>query len=284
MGEETKTVLITGVSSGIGRAIAIQLLQDGWRVFGSVRKQDDADLASQTLGEAFTPLIFDVTDTDSIRAAASEISSALNGKTLDGLINNAGVPAAGPMRYVSIEELKRVNDVNVYGVVRTCQAFIPLLGGDSQYQGMPGKIINISSVSGKISVPFMGPYSMSKFAVEAISDALRIELMPHGIDVVVIGPGPVKTPIFAKTEALDFSSYESSEYADALARMRESSASMADHGLEAEEIGKLAARILESRSPRVRYAAVKNKFSRWTLPRLMPRRLLDKALARRMRL
>jgi len=157
-----------------------------------------------------------------------------------------------------------------------------MLGADHERTGKPGKIINISSVSGKISVPFMGPYSMSKHALEALSDTMRRELLPHGIDVVVIEPGPVNTPIFAKTEALDFSRYEDTEYADALERMRQSSQKMGERGLEPEQIGKLVVEIFDNPSPKTRYPVMKNKFTRWTLPQLLPSRMLDRMLARRL--
>lgn len=281
MTDSSKTAVVTGVSTGIGRAIAARLIDDGWRVFGSVRKQADAQAVQEALGNAFTPLVFDVTDDDAITAAAEQVCTALAGATLDGLVNNAGIAVAGPVRYVPIDELKRQFDVNVYGVVRTSQAFLPLLGADHGRNGKPGKIINISSVSGRISVPFMSPYSMSKYAVEALSDAMRAELLLHGIDVVIVEPGPVKTPIFAKTEELDFTPYTDSEYADSLDRVVKSTQKLGKSGLEPEEIGKLVAQIFNDASPKTRYPVLKHKFSSWTLPRLLPPRLLDRTLARR---
>jgi NAD(P)-dependent dehydrogenase (short-subunit alcohol dehydrogenase family) len=279
--DKSKSAVVTGVSSGIGRAIAACLIEDGWRVFGSVRKEEDAASARDALGEAFTPLVFDVTDEASIAAAADRVNTALAGRTLDGLVNNAGISTAGPMRYVPIDDLKWVFDVNVCGVVRTSQAFVPMLGADHERTGKPGKIINMSSVAGKISVPFMGPYSISKHAVEAMSDAMRVELLLHGIDVVVVEPGPVKTPIFAKTEALDFRLYEDTEYAECLERLRRSAQKLGENGMEPEVIGKLVVQILNETSPKTRYPTLKNKFTRWTLPRLLPPHRLDRLLARR---
>lgn len=276
-----KAAVVTGVSSGIGRAIAACLIEEGWHVFGSVRKQDDAAAASEAFGEAFTPLLCDVTEEASITAAVEKVGGALAGKTLNGLVNNAGIPAAGPMRYVPIDDLKHVFDVNVHGVVRMCQAFIPMLGAEHDRTGEPGKIINVSSLSGKLSVPFMGPYSMSKYAVEAMSDAMRVELRPHGIDVIVIEPGPVKTAIFSKTEALDFGQYKDTEYFDSLERVIESSQRMSKGGLEPEAIGRLVVQIFDDPSPKPRYSVLKNKLSRWVLPRLLPSRTLDRILAKR---
>lgn len=282
MAKDLRTAVVTGVSTGIGRAICAQLISNGWHVFGSVRKEADAAAARDALGEAFTPLVFDVTDGSAISDAAQQVSDTLAGRTLDGLVNNAGVAVAGPARYVSIDELHAQFDVNVYGVVRTSQAFLPLLGADHDRTGKPGKIINISSVSGRFSVPFMAPYSMSKYAVEALSDAMRAELLLHGIDVVIVEPGPVKTPIFEKTEQLDFSRYENTEYATPLEKVIKSTQGLGDSGLEPEDIGNLIVEIFNDASPKTRYPILKNKFSRWTLPRLLPTRMVDRALARRM--
>jgi NAD(P)-dependent dehydrogenase (short-subunit alcohol dehydrogenase family) len=282
MGQQTRTAVVTGVSTGIGQAICARLINDGWRVFGSVRKEADADAARGALGDAFTPLVFDVTDGPAVAAAGEQVSDALAGRTLDGLVNNAGIAVAGPARYVPIDDLKTQFDVNVYGVVRTSQTFLPLLGADHDRTGKPGKIINISSVSGKFSAPFMSPYSMSKYAVEALSDAMRAELLIHGIEVVIVEPGPVKTPIFAKTADLDFSPYKETEYRDALDRMVSSSQRLGKDGLEPEDLGNLIAEIFNNPSPKTRYPILKNKFSRWTLPRLLPTRMVDRALARRM--
>jgi len=281
MADRSNSVVVTGVSSGIGRAIAGRLIDDGWRVFGSVRKEEDAVAARQALGTALSPLILDVTDGDSIAAAADLVDRELAGTTLGGLVNNAGVAVAGPLRYLPIDDLKWQFDVNVYGVVRTIQAFLSMLGADHERSGEPGKIINVSSLAGKIAVPFLAPYAMSKHALEAMSDSLRVELLVHGIDVVVVEPGPVKTPIFTKTEELDFSRYGDSEYVESLERVRRSSQRLAEEGLDPEDIGELVVRILHDPSPKSRHPLLKNRFRRWIMPRLLPARVLDRVLARR---
>ena len=279
--KNTKTAVITGVSSGIGRAIASKLMEDGWSVFGSVRKEADGEAALDALGDGFTPLLFDVTDDDSIKAAADEVEAILGGRTLDGLINNAGIAVAGPIRYIPLDDIKYQFDVNVYGPVRVTQAFLPLLGADSKYKGQPGKIVNMSSVAGKIAGPFMSPYSMSKHALEAFGDALRRELLVHGIDVITVGPGAVKTPIWAKGDDLDLSLYEGTEYFSLLERMRTSMKDYGNTGLEADEIGDLVASIMRTQRPATRYAILKNKFLMYTLPRMLPSRTLDGILAGR---
>ena len=163
---EHKSAVVTGASTGIGRAIAKALVDDGWRVFGSVRKEKDADDLRAALGENFTPMIFDVTDNDAIIAGAAAVREALGGATLKGLVNNAGIAVAGPLRYLPLEELEQQMNVNLYGVLRVTQAFLPMLGADEAYNGAPGRIVNMSSVAGKIASPIMGPYSMSKHALD----------------------------------------------------------------------------------------------------------------------
>ena len=189
-----KSVVVTGVSTGIGHAAAKVLAQKGFHVFGSVRKEADAERLKKELGDRFTPLIFDVTDEAAIRRAAEEVRAALKGETLAGLVNNAGIAVSGPLIEVDPDDFRKQMDVNVTGPFLVTQAFAPLLGTDKSLKGEPGRIVNISSVGGIRAMPFIGPYAASKFAIEGFSEALRRELMLFGIRVVVIGPGPVKTP------------------------------------------------------------------------------------------
>lgn len=276
-----KTAVVTGVSTGIGRAIAKELIDAGWRVFGSMRKEKDAADASAALGHDFTALLFDVTDEAAIRREAAKVGAALGGKTLDALVNNAGIAVAGPVGYLDLEDLKRQMDINVYGPIRVTQAFLPLLGADHSRTGAPGRIINMSSVAGKMASPFMSPYAMSKHALEAMSEALRRELTVHGIDVVIIGPGAIRTPIWAKADDLDVERYKNTEYFDYLVGMRNTMKSFGDAGLEPEEVGRLALRILTMPNPKTRYPILRNMFAMWTLPNLLPRRLVDKAILKR---
>ena len=276
-----KTAVVTGVSTGIGRAIAKTLIDAGWRVFGSVRKEKDAAEASAALGANFTPLLFDVTDDAAIRRAAEKVEKALGGRTLDALINNAGIAVAGPVGYLDLEDLKRQMDINVYGPIRVTQAFLPMLGADHSRRGAPGRIINMSSVAGKMASPFMGPYAMSKHALEAMSESLRRELIKHGIDVIIIGPGAIKTPIWAKADELDVDRYRNTEYFEDLSRMKDMMQAYGDQGLEAEDVGKLALHILTAEKPKTRYPILKNKFAMWTLPNLLPKRMVDKAILKR---
>lgn len=281
MSASQKTAVVTGVSTGIGRAIANSLLGAGWRVFGSVRKEKDAAEASKALGANFTPLIFDVTDDAAIRREAAKVDAALGGRTLDALVNNAGVAVAGPIAYLNLDDLKRQMDINVYGPIRVTQAFFPMLGADHSRQGAPGRIINMSSVAGKIASPFMGPYAMSKHALEAMSESLRREAAIHGIDVIIIGPGAIRTPIWAKADELDVDRFRNTEYFDYIVGMRNTMKAFGDAGLEPEDVGALALDILTRAKPKTRYPILRNKFAMWTLPNLLPKRMVDKAVLKR---
>ncbi len=272
---------MTGASTGIGRAIAKTLIDAGWRVFGSVRKETDAAEASKALGAAFTPLLFDVTDDAAIRREAAKVDAALGGRTLNALINNAGVAVAGPAAYLDVEDVKRQMDVNVYGPLRVTKAFLPLLGSDHAREGAPGRIVNMSSVAGKMASPFMAPYAMSKHALEALSESLRRELIVHGIDVVIVGPGAIRTPIWTKADDLDVGRYQNTEFYGDLVKMRDMMKGFGDAGLEADDVGKLVLQILTTARPKVRYPILRNKLAMWTLPRLLPRRMVDKAIAKR---
>src|SRR5262252_3430181 len=191
-GKHMQSVVITGASTGIGHACAKLLLDRGYGVFGSVRKQADAERLKSEFGANFTPLLFDVTDEAAVLAAGRKVRQALAGETLAGLVNNAGVAVAGP--------------------VLATQAFGPLLGADPSLKGPKGRIVMISSVAGKNGNPMSAPYCASKHAVEGLSESLRRELMLFGIDVIIVAPGAVKTPIWSKAEQMDLSIYRNSPF------------------------------------------------------------------------
>lgn len=275
------SAVITGVSTGIGRAIAKSLIDAGWRVFGSVRKDADAKAASAALGANFAPLVLDVTDAAAIKAAAATVEAALGGATLGALVNNAGIAVAGPLRYLPLADLERQLDVNLFGPIRTTQAFLPMLGADRRFKGPPGRIVNMSSVAGKIASPFMAPYAISKHALEAMSESLRRELMVHGIDVIIIGPGAIKTPIWAKADEIDVAPYAKTEYGPLLQKMKELMAAFGAAGLPPEDVGALVLRALTAKTPETRYAILRNKLMMWTLPNILPKRLIDRMVAKR---
>ena len=276
-----RSVVITGTSTGIGWGAAKVLVNNGFRVFGSVRKTSDAERLSAEFGDRFVPLLFDVTDEAAVRAAASQVHSALAGDTLTGLVNNAGVAIAGPLLQLPIEEFRRQIDINVIGVVITTQAFAPLLGTDQELKGSPGRIVNISSVGGRNGSPFLAPYAASKFAIEGLSESLRRELLPFGIDVIVIGPGAVATPIWSKAEQVDITPYLNTPYARPVERLRAYMLALGEKGLPPERIGEVVLQALTVAKPKVRYAVTPQPLQDW-LVRHLPKRVVDRMIGKRL--
>ncbi len=166
-----KYLFITGVSTGIGLASARIMIQNGFTVFGTVRHADRGRALRDSLGQQFIPLIVDVTDPVSVKAAAKEVGQLMGDSSLAGVVNNAGIATTGPLVRIPIEKVSYQFDVNVLGPLRIIQEFLPLL--EAKGSGQPGRVINISSIAGKVALPFTGPYSASKFALEALSDSLR---------------------------------------------------------------------------------------------------------------
>lgn len=187
------SVLITGASSGIGEATAIHLSQNGFRVFAGVRNFSDGERLKRHAKGIIHPVLLDVTQKDSIAFAYNSIKETVGKNGLAGLINNAGIAIAGPIECIPIEEIRRQMEVNVIGQISVTQTFLPLLKMNK------GKIVNIGSVSGRMTIPFLSPYSISKFAMEAFTDALRMELRQFGISVSIIETGNVATPIWKKS-------------------------------------------------------------------------------------
>ena len=275
-----KSVVVTGASTGIGWATAKLLLDRGFRVFGSVRKQADADRLRSEFGANFTPLLFDVTDEAAVLAAAREVRAALNGEKLAGLVNNAGIAVAGPVLGLAADEFRRQMDVNVIGPIIATQAFAPLLGADRSLKGPPGRIVMISSVAGKNGNPLTSAYSASKHAIEGFSEGLRRELMLFGIDVIIVAPGAVKTPIWSKAEEVDISPYKNSPYFAALQSMRKFMLQLGEIGLPAEKIAERIFEALTLASPKVRYQIVPDPMRHFMVA-VLPKRMVDKIIAKR---
>jgi hypothetical protein len=276
-----QSVVITGASTGIGWATAKLLLTRGFRVFGSVRKPADADRLKTELGANFTPLLFDVTDEAAVLAAAREVRTALNGETLTGLVNNAGIAVAGPVLELAADEFRRQLEVNVIGPIIATQAFGPLLGSDPSLKGPKGRIVMISSVAGKNGNPLTAGYAASKHAIEGLSESLRREMMPFGIDVVIIAPGAVKTPIWSKTQDLDMSAYKNSPYFPALEKARAFTKHLSEIGLPPEKIAEAIANALTSAHPKVRYQLTPDPM-RHLITGLLPKRMVDRIIAKRL--
>ena len=276
-----QSVVITGVSTGIGWATAKLLLDRDFRVFGSTRKQADADRLKTEFGPNFTPLMFDVTDEAAVLAAAREVRTALNGQTLTGLVNNAGIAVAGPVLELAADEFRRQMNVNVIGPIITTQAFGPLLGPDLSLKGPKGRIVMISSVAGKNGNPLTAAYSASKHAIEGLSESLRREMMLFGIDVIIVAPGAVKTPIWSKAEEVDISAYKNSPFFPALGRIRQFMLRLGETGLPPEKIAEAIAGALTSPHPKVRYQLTPDPMRHLVLG-VLPKRMTDKIIAKRL--
>ena len=272
-----KSIVITGVSTGIGYATAADLAGRDYHVFGSVRRQADAERVQAELGANFTPLLFDVTDEVAVETAVAQVTTHLNGQPLTALINNAGISTPGPLAHLPPETLRQQLEVNVISVLYITQAFLPLLKSEQA----PGRIINISSVSGRIVYPFMGAYAASKHALEAMSDALRRELFLYGIPVILIEPGTVRTPIVGKF-AQQVAQYTGTDYEPFLAKLQEE---VAERERKAMPVGVVTAVILaalRSPNPRPRYPLPRKWFTGWLLPRWLPDRWFDKLVIRQL--
>jgi NAD(P)-dependent dehydrogenase (short-subunit alcohol dehydrogenase family) len=277
----TRSVVITGTSSGIGFDAARALVARGYRVFGSVRKQADAERVRAALGEGFTPLLFDVTDAAAVAAAAESVAVQIGAGGLSALVNNAGITAAGPLMHQPLDEIRRVFEVNVFGVIAVTRAFLPLLGARRDAPRPRGRIVNVSSLSGGVSVPFAVAYSASKHAVEAITDGLRRELWIYGIDVIAIEPGNVRTESWDKFAAFQVDKrYTATDYARALAQMPKVVAEEIRKGDPVEKVSAAIIRAIEAPRPKARYPLS----ARWHLARLLPARFIDRELTKRLKL
>ncbi len=277
-----RAVVVTGASTGIGRAAVATAVGKGSHVFASVRKQADADSLKAEFGEAVTPLIFDVADEAAVRAGAAQVAQALGNRKLFGLVNNAGIAVPGPLLHLDTEDLRRQFEINLFGVHNVTRAFADLLGADRERIGKPGRIVMISSVGGQNGAPFVGPYASSKFALEGYSQSLRRELMLFGIDVIVIGPGAIATPIWDKAEQNDLKRFSNTPYAKAVDRVADYMLQQGREGLPASDVGELIWRCLAEATPKTRYHILRRPFMDRTLPRLMNPRTVDRIIAKRL--
>ena len=274
------SVVVTGVSSGIGKACAEALLKRGLRVFGSVRKEQDATALVNELGAGFHPLLFDVSDAKAISQSADEVAAKLGSTKLLGIVNNAGIAVAGPLEYLPIAEFQKQIDVNVVGVLRVAQAFLP------QLRRAQGRIVNIGSNSGLLATPLIGAYCASKFALEGMNDSLRRELRPFGVQVSLVEPGPIKTPIFEKSQQYGDAVFESmppeahQHYGKFVSRIRSVVDDRIDKALAPEEVASAVMHGLFARRPRTRYLIGRDAKLEAFLARYLPDRLQDAILAR----
>jgi NAD(P)-dependent dehydrogenase (short-subunit alcohol dehydrogenase family) len=280
-GSQRGAVVVTGASSGIGEACARRLAGLGFQVFAGVRKAEDGErLAREIAG--VTPLRIDVTDADSIAAAAQRVSEQAQGR-LAALLNNAGVAVPAPIEHQPIDDFRRQIEVNLIGQVAVTQAFLP------QLRAARGRIVNVSSIGGKVAVPLLGAYAASKFGLEGFSDTLRRELRPWGIEVSVIEPGTIATPIWDKGIASGdelqqtMSADAQRDYGPLIATVRTASEEGARTGLPPDAVAKDVAHALTARKPKTRYLVGREAKSRGAAARFLPDRFIDRAIARVMR-
>jgi NAD(P)-dependent dehydrogenase (short-subunit alcohol dehydrogenase family) len=273
------SVVVTGASTGIGWGTVKVLRARGFHVYGSVRSGQDAERLSTEFGAGFTPLLFDVTDRPAVFEASQAVKAALNGEPLCGLVNNAGIAIPGLLMMMQPQEVEHQLAVNVTGTLNVTQAFAPLLGAKPGFHGRPGRIVMMSSVGGTSATPFLGAYNTSKFALEGMSEALRRELMRYGVDVLVIAPGAVKTPIWGKNQVLSEPRYAEGPYAGALEKMRALVRDSAATGLEPEIIGEAVYQALTAPHPPVRRVITPTPVQHF-LTNHLPKRMVDRMIAK----
>jgi len=252
---ERRAAVVTGVSTGIGHAIAEDLMQRGYQVFGSVRRGPDAEELANRWGAAFVPLIFDITDATALPAIVAQVQRALSGRPLAALINNAGIGINGPLMYQPMSEIRQVFEVNVFGTLEVTRAFVPLLGRRGSGHP-PGRIVNISSVSGVITPPFMAAYSASKHALEALTQGMRRELKLYAIAAAAIEPGFVRSRIFEKElETRPLERYADTDIAALWQQFtRAATQAFATRAKSTDVVTRAVRHAIESPRPRTRYA------------------------------
>lgn len=269
MTRERGGVVVTGASTGIGGDASRELAANGFRVFGTVRREEDGRALEQA---GVTPLRLDVTDEASVEAARDRVRLLLGGTPLVGLVNNAGISCPGPVELLDLDEFRKVFEVNVLGVVAVTKAFLPLL------KESKGRIVNMSSVSGRVATPFIAPYVASKFALEAISDCLRRELHPFGVDVVVIEPGNVRTPIWRKGIDRDLSPVRNTPYERVMTKMRDHAALMEQTAMPPSRVSRAILQALTADRPATRLPVVPKPWF-FRIQPLIPDRLMDRKFA-----
>ena len=273
-------VVVTGASTGIGRACAIRIAKSGYHVFAGVRRDEDAASLEAEAGAGLSAVRIDVADAATIDAAVDGVREALGGEPLAAIVNNAGIAVSGPVEFIPLEEWRRQFEVNVVGMVATIQRFLPLLREGA------GRIINMSSVGGRFSQPFVAPYVASKHAVEAISDALRIELRPWRIDVVLIEPGSVATPIWSK--GLDEVQAQIAGappqllelYGGVIQRLTEVAKREGERGVPPEKVAGVVLTALTASRPRTRYVVGRDARAMVTARKVLPDRVRDELIVR----
>ena len=275
---DNRAVVITGASTGIGAACALHLDRLGFAVFAGVRKSEDGVALQKAGSDRLVPVELDVTDLTTIQKAQAVVSEATKDQGLFGLINNAGIAVVGPLEAVPISDLRQQLEVNVIGQVAVTQAFLPLI------RQARGRIINMGSIAGRAATPLMGPYSASKFALEAITDALRLEVQQWGIHVSIIEPGAIATPIWNKSaiEAAERETAIEAElrtlYKPIVAAVRKVVGEASKRAISPEAVTKVIEEAFTAPTPKTRYLVGNDAKLRALMAKLLPDRISDKVL------
>jgi NAD(P)-dependent dehydrogenase (short-subunit alcohol dehydrogenase family) len=275
-----KSVLITGASTGIGRATALHLDARGWQVYAGVRKEEDAASLREAGSERLVPLMLDVTDAGQIAAAAERVAVEQGGTGLDGLVNNAGIAVPGPLETLPIEDFRRQVETNLIGQVAVTQAMLPAI------RSARGGIVFNTSIGGLMAFPMFGAYHAAKFGLEAVGDVFRQELRPWGISVSVVEPGSIATPIWergdAEVDALTerLGADHASLYGEATEAFREVARKTGERGIPPERVAARIEHALSARRPRTRYLVGADARGQAFASRVLPDRLLDWIVAR----
>lgn len=278
--DNQEIVVITGTSTGIGAATARELAGRGFHVLAGVRRDQDADAIR---APGIEPLIIDITDRDGIRALAARVQEDPQRRPMRALVNNAGIGANAPVEVFPLDEWRRLYEVNLFGHIAVTQALLPALIRSK------GRVVNISSVGGKIAMATYGPYAGAKFALEAVSDSLRREMAPLGVDVVVIEPGAVRTEIAGRaiTKAHEIAATmtpeQSQRYGGLVQAVTAQAAKFTKEGLSADAAARVVARAITARNPRTRYTTDRTSAMMTRLARILPDRTLDRIIAAALR-
>jgi NAD(P)-dependent dehydrogenase (short-subunit alcohol dehydrogenase family) len=278
--EIEEVVVVTGASSGIGAATARELARRGFHVLAGVRRDRDADTIR---GPRIEPVIIDITNPDHIQALATRVNGDPQGRTVRALVNNAAIQVNVPIEVFAIDEWRNMFEVNLFGQVAVTQALLPALIRST------GRVVNISSVGGKVAMAAYGPYAGTKFALEAVSDSLRRELAPFGVEVVVVEPGAVRTEMLdrAMATAHELTSAMTSEqrrrYGGLVQAVNAQAESSTKSGLPAEAAATVIAKAITARKPRTRYTVGRDAALITRLARILPDRALDRVLAAALR-
>ena len=272
------SVVVTGASTGIGAACALDCAGRGMTVFAGVRDPRAGEALAAKGGPSIIPIMLDVTDEPSIARSAEVVQRAVGAAGLGGLVNNAGIVIGSPLEVIPLSQLRKQLEVNVIGQIAVTQAFLPLLRRGR------GRIVNMGSIAGRGTIPLLGPYSASKYALEALTDALRMELRPWGIQVSIIEPGAIATPIWDKStkeaENLEASASEEAKalYGEAVIRIREAIAQAAQRAIPPDAVVQAVHHALTAARPRTRYLVGTDAKLRAWMVKWLPDRVQDRLL------